>query len=176
MTRALKCLASIFVLSSCAHLLTRDSRIPVGGRAEHEVVQHGGVRSDADTTAHHHRDLELVPVLIPAAERALYPYLRTLVLRTVVARIEVIAQLPRPRSLCLDVAGQKVLVRRRGQREGVKLVRPEDGAREAQPLSGQVLQVRRPVELDLYHVRGQQLRLDDVQGHVLGSQTDDLSQ
>ena len=44
---------------------------PVGGGSEDEVVEDGGVRSDADAAADHHGHLELVPVLVAAAERAL---------------------------------------------------------------------------------------------------------
>jgi hypothetical protein len=36
---------------------------PVGGSSEDEVVEDGGVGSDADAAADHDGDLELVPVL-----------------------------------------------------------------------------------------------------------------
>ena len=44
-------------------LLAGDARVAVGGGAEDEVVEDGGVRSDADPAAHHHGNFELVPVL-----------------------------------------------------------------------------------------------------------------
>lgn len=55
------------------HLLARDSGVSVGGRAEDQVVEDGRVRSHADSSAHHHRDLELVPVLVAASERTFQP-------------------------------------------------------------------------------------------------------
>ena len=50
------------------------------------------------------------------------------------------------------------------------------GAGEPDPLPGQDLHVWRPVELDLQHVAGQQLRLQDVQLHVGRPEGDDLVQ
>ena len=44
-------------------LLAGDARVAVGGGAEDEVVEDGGVGRHADAAAHHHGDLELVPVL-----------------------------------------------------------------------------------------------------------------
>lgn len=79
-------------------------------------------------------------------------------------------------SLRLDVARQEVLVRRRRERERVVLGGFERGAVEPHPLAGQVLEVGRPVELHLEHVGRQQLRLQDVQRHVLGAQADHLIQ
>lgn len=55
------------------YLLAGDAGVSVGGGAEHEVVEDGGVGRDADTAAHHHRHLELVPVLIATSERTLDP-------------------------------------------------------------------------------------------------------
>ena len=44
-------------------LLAGDARVAVGGGAEDEVVEDGGVGRDADAGADHHRNLELVPIL-----------------------------------------------------------------------------------------------------------------
>ena len=44
-------------------LLAGYARVPVGGRAEDEVVEDGGVWRDADPPAHHDGNFELVPVL-----------------------------------------------------------------------------------------------------------------
>ena len=44
-------------------LLAGDARVAVGGGAEDEVVQDGGVGRDADPSAHHDGNFELVPVL-----------------------------------------------------------------------------------------------------------------
>ena len=52
----------------------------------------------------------------------------------------------------------------------------EGGAGEPDPLPGENLHVGWPVELDLEHVAGQQLSLQDVQLHVGGSEGDDLVQ
>ena len=59
--------------SSIAYLLAGNPGVPISGGAEHEVVEYGGVRRDADAAAHHHGHLELVPVLVAAAERTLDP-------------------------------------------------------------------------------------------------------
>lgn len=174
MSFSLNYLSHLIFVSVCTYLLTRNAWISVGRRSKHEVVEHRGVGSHPDASSDHHRDFELVPILISSTERTLDTNFRTIVLRIVIAGIEVVAELPRPRSLSFYVAWQKILVRCRGQREGMKLVGLESGAGETHPLTRQVLQVRRSVEFDLYHVGGQQFRLDDVQGHVFGSQTDDL--
>lgn len=50
------------------HLLTRNPRVAVRRRSEDQVVEDGGVGRDSDASADHHRDLELVPVLVAAAE------------------------------------------------------------------------------------------------------------
>ena len=52
----------------------------------------------------------------------------------------------------------------------------QTGAGKSDPLPGQDLHVGRTVEFDLQHVTGQQLRLQDVQLHVGGSEGDDLVQ
>lgn len=143
-----------YLLTFYAHLLTRDTRISVSRRSKYEVVEHRSVRGDPDPSPHHHRDLELVPILVPAAKRALNTNFRIFVLRIIIAGIEIIPEFPCPRSLCFYVARQKILVRRRGQRKRMKLVGSEGGAGETHPLSRQVFQVRRPIKLDLYYVRG----------------------
>lgn len=79
-------------------------------------------------------------------------------------------------SLRLDVARQEVLVRRRRERERVVLGGFERGAVKPHPLAGQILEVGWPVELNLEHVGRQQLRLQDVQCHVLGAQADHFVQ
>lgn len=60
----LKC----FGVADSPYLFTGDSWVSVGRRAEDQVIKDGGVRCDADTATHHHRYLELVPILIAAAE------------------------------------------------------------------------------------------------------------
>ena len=44
-------------------LLAGDARVAVGGGAEDEVVEDGGVGRHADPAAHHDGNFELVPVL-----------------------------------------------------------------------------------------------------------------
>ena len=51
------------LLSRSTRLLARHSRVPIGGGAEDEVIEDGGVRCDTDAGADHDSDLELVPVL-----------------------------------------------------------------------------------------------------------------
>ena len=46
-------------------------RVAIGGGAENQVVQYWSVGRDADAPAHHHRHLELVPVLVPASKGTL---------------------------------------------------------------------------------------------------------
>jgi hypothetical protein len=55
----------------CTHLFARDAGVPVGGGAKYEVVEDGGVGGDADASADHDCNLELVPVLVTAAKRTL---------------------------------------------------------------------------------------------------------
>lgn len=59
-----------------AYFFTRHSGIAVGRRAEHQIVEDGRVRGDAYAASDHDRHLELVPVLVSAAERSLEAYLR----------------------------------------------------------------------------------------------------
>lgn len=143
----------IFILV-CTHLLTCDAWISVGGGSKYEIIEHRGIRSHSDATSDHHRDLELVPILISSTERTLYTNLRMIILRVIIARIEVITKLPRPRPLSFYVARQKILVRCGGQRERMKFIRPEGSTGETYPLTWQVFQVRRSVEFDLYYVGG----------------------
>jgi len=51
------------------YLLAGDPGVPIGGGAEDQIVEDGGVGRDSDAAAHHHRDLELVPVLVAAPVR-----------------------------------------------------------------------------------------------------------
>ena len=162
---------TLFVIG---YLFAGDARVAVGGGAEDEVVEDGGVGRDADAAADHDGHLELVPVLVAAAEGSVQLDLGVHDVGVEVARVEVVAQLPGPRALRLDVAREEVFVRRRRQRERVELFGLDLGAGQADPLAGQVLEVGRPVELDFEHVAGQELRLDDVELHELGAQADDF--
>ncbi len=45
--------------------------LPVGGCSKDQIVEDGRVGGDPDAAAHHDRHLELVPVLIAAAEGSL---------------------------------------------------------------------------------------------------------
>lgn len=74
----------------------------------------------------------------------------------VVAGIKVVAQLPCPGALRLDVARQEVLMRRRGQGETVELICSKRRARQSHPLAREVLEIGWPVEFDLDDVRWQQ--------------------
>ena len=156
--------------------LASYARVPVGGCTEHQVVEDGGVGRDADASAHHDGHFEFVPVLISATEGAIQLDLGVHDVRIEIAGIKVVAQLPSPRPLSLDMARQEVFMRRGCQRERVEFLGLDLRARKADPLAGKVLEVGRTVELDLEHVRRQQLRLDDVQFHELGAQADDLVQ
>jgi hypothetical protein len=83
--------------------------------AEDQVVEDGGVGGDADAAADHHRHLELVPVLVAAAEGALDADLWRVVLvllLVVDGLVEAVAQLPCPGPNGLDVNGEEVLVGR----------------------------------------------------------------
>ena len=71
---------------------------------------------------------------------------------------------------------EEVLVRGGGDGETVELLGPDGGAGGRHVLPGQEPVVRRPVELDLDHVRGKDLGLQDVQLHVGAPQADDLVQ
>lgn len=84
-------------------LLTSDTGVSVGAGAEHQIIEDGSVRSDTDTTANHNSHLELVPVLIAAAEGSFNADL-WLVLRIIIAGVKVIAQLPGPWALRLNMA------------------------------------------------------------------------
>ena len=59
---------TLFVIG---YLFAGDARVAVGGGAEDEVVEDGGVGRDADAAADHDGHLELVPVLVAAPERSL---------------------------------------------------------------------------------------------------------
>lgn len=62
----------------CFYLFTSDPGIAIGGGAKDQVVKDGGVRRDADAAAHHHRHLELVPVLVATTKWTLYSvYIQT---------------------------------------------------------------------------------------------------
>lgn len=93
-----------------------------------------------------------------------------------VARVEEVPQFPRPVALRFDVTRQKVLVRRRSQRERVILRGFQSGTIQTHPLAGEVFEIWRTVELDLKHVGRQQFGLQYVQSHVLRSQADHLVQ
>lgn len=55
------------------YLLAGYSGVSIGGCSEDEVVEYGSVGRHPDATAHHHCHLELVPVLVTAAEWTLDP-------------------------------------------------------------------------------------------------------
>ena len=106
-------------------LLARHARVSVGRGPEHEVVEDGGVGRDPDTAAHHHRHLELVPVLVAAAVRTLDPDLGRvgLVLLLVVDRlVKEVPELPGPGPHSLDVDLQEVLMGGACQGHAVKLL------------------------------------------------------
>ena len=157
-------------------LLAGDARVAVGRRAKHQIVEDGRVGRHSDASAHHHGHFELVPVLIAAAKRAVQLDLGVHLLGVEVARVEIVAQFPRPRPLRLDVTRQKVLVGSRRQSERVELFRLDSGTGKTDPLARKVLEVGRAVELDFEHVRWQQDRLDNVQTHEFGPQADHLVQ
>ena len=107
-------------------LLARHARVSVGRGSEHKVVEDGGVGRDPDTAAHHHRHLELVPVLVAAAVRTLDPDLGRvgLVLLLVVDRlVEEVPELPCPGPHRLDVHREEVLVRGASQGHAVELLK-----------------------------------------------------
>ena len=77
---------------------------PVCARSEDQIVEYGGVGRDPDAAAHHDGHLELVPVLVPTAERAFDADLGRVVLvllAVVDLLVEVVAELPRPRTVGL---------------------------------------------------------------------------
>ena len=90
-----------------------------------------------------------LPVLIASAEGSIQLDLGVHFAGVEVAGIEIIAQLPRPRSLGLDVTRQIVLVRRRSQRERVELLGLDFRAAQPDPLAREILEIGRPVELNL---------------------------
>lgn len=96
--------------------------------------------------------------------------------RVDVVRVEEVPQFPRPLALRLDVTGQEVLVRGRGQGERMVFRGLERRAVQPHPLARQVFEVGRTVELHLQHVGRQQFSLQDVQRHVLGPQAHHLVQ
>ena len=71
---------------------------------------------------------------------------------------------------------EEVLVRGGGDGETVELLGPDGGAGGRHVLPGQEPVVRRPVELDLDHVGGKQLCLEDVELHVAAVEADHLVQ
>jgi hypothetical protein len=87
-----------------------------------------------------------------------------------IGRVKEVPELPGPRALRLDVAREEILVGRRGECERVELFAFEGSARQAHPLTRQVFEVGRAVELDFDHVGRQQLGFEYVQLHEFSSQ------
>lgn len=92
------------------NLLAGNARVTVGAGTKDEIVEDRSVGRDADATADHHSHFELVPILIATPIRALDANAR-LIVGIIIARVEVVAQLPSPRALSFDVAAEEVLVR-----------------------------------------------------------------
>lgn len=108
--------------------LASHARIAVGRRTEDQVVEDRCIGCDSDAAANHDGHLELVPILISATKRAVQLDFRIHLLGVEVARIEVVAQLPRPWPLRLDVARQEILVGRRCECERMELLGRNSGA------------------------------------------------
>lgn len=100
-----------------------------------------------------------------------WPYFWMIFFRVIITGIKVVTKFPCPRTLRLDVTWQEVLVWRWGQRERVKLLGPKRSARETDPLSRQVFEVRWAVELDPNDVWRQKFCFHDVERHVLCAKT-----
>jgi len=171
------------------HLLAGDPGIPVGGRSKDKIVEDGGIWGDSDSCPDHHGNLILVPILISTTKRPLKSDLGQILLTAAKARsyltaflnlffvevgVEIISKPPSPGSNGLDVNGQKILVRSRRDGERVELHGQQRGARGVDILAGQELVVGRSIELDLDHLGGKQLRLEDIELHVAAPQTDHL--
>nr|CAD7199333.1 unnamed protein product [Timema douglasi] len=124
--------------------------VSVGGCPEDQIVEDRGVGRHTYTSPDHHSHLKLVPILVTTSERTLQSNLGQYRNR-LITRVKVVPQLPGPRTLGLDVARQEVLVGGRRQGERVELLGLEGGARQSHPLTGQVLEVGRTVELDSDH-------------------------
>jgi hypothetical protein len=60
-----------FTLSEIFSFLHVRPLLPIGGRSKDQIVEDGCVGGDPDAAAHHDRHLELVPVLVAAAEGSL---------------------------------------------------------------------------------------------------------
>lgn len=45
-----------------------ETTLPVGGRAEHQIVKNGGIRRDTNAASNHHGHFELVPILVAASK------------------------------------------------------------------------------------------------------------
>lgn len=86
------------------YLFTSDTGVSVGRGTENKVVKHRGVRRNTNSAAYHNCDFKFVPVLIASAKGAFDPYLRMLVFRIVVTRVEIVSKLPCPWTLGLDMA------------------------------------------------------------------------
>lgn len=100
-----------------------------------------------------------------------WPYFWMIFFRVIITGIKVVTKFPCPRTLRLDVTWQEVLVWCWGQRERVKLLSSKRSARETDPLSRQVFEVRWAVELDLNDVWRQKFCFHDVERHVLCAKT-----
>jgi len=62
------------------------------------------------------------------------------------------------------------------QGKGMEFMGPEGSAGEADPLPGQILEIRRSIVLDFNHVRREELRFNNVQFHIFRSEGHNLVQ
>ena len=85
-------------------------------------------------------------------------------------------QSPGPGTDGLDVDSEKVLMGGRGDGEAVELLWGDGSARGLDVLTREKFVVWRPIELDLDHVRGQDICLKDIELHVAATEADHLVQ
>lgn len=173
-----------------SYLFASHPRISVGGSSENKIIEYRGVRSDSNSSSDHNSHFKFIPILVSTSEWALQAYLKDttflikntildqviyyfwiiILVRREICWVEEVSQLPGPRALRLDVAREEILVGRRGERERVELFAFEGSAGQAHPLTRQVFEVGRAVELDFDHVGRKQLGFENIQLHEFSSQ------